>query len=249
MGVARFLAKGWVLVCLFAGAHALNLALGSGADPLATLPSLIACVVLFSAMGLLFVGGYGASSGQSGVPLIRRFKPLLFLPGFNDIVFLVFVYLSFVNQIAVAPAHLTGTVVDGFEKAMYFAVPGQRALVEALGSCGMDGGRIFASAITWLLAVVFLCSSLSRLKHEARILRLERALRPDALGPRAVAIMLGIAAVVGLQLLFVGSASAFLPCSAYPDLSGALLIGLAPLLLTYLILAALATALAAGRVR
>jgi hypothetical protein len=132
---------------------------------------------------------------------------------------------------------------------MYFAVPGQRALVAALGSCALDGGRVFASAITWLLAVVFLCSSLSRLKHEARILRIERAMRPDALGPRAVAIMLGIAAVVGLQLLFVGSAFAFLPCSTYPDLSGALLIGLAPLLLAYVILAALATALATGRER
>jgi hypothetical protein len=249
MGVARLLAKGWVLVCLFAGAHAVTLVLVSGADPLDALPSLIACVVLFLAMGLLFVDGYGASAGQSGVPLIRRFKPLLFVPGFNDIVFLVFVCLSFVNQIVFAPANLSGTVIDGFESAVYFAVPGQRALVDALGSCGLDGGRVFASAITWLLAVVFLCSSLSRLKHEARILRLERALRPDALGPRAVAIMLGIAAVIGLQLLFVGSASAFLPCSAYADLSGALLIGLAPLLLAYVILAALATALAIGRER
>jgi hypothetical protein len=162
-------------------------------------------------------------------------------------VFLVFVCLSFVNQVVVAPANLTGTVIDGFEKAMYFAVPGQRALANALGGCGMDGGRIFASAITWLLAIVFLCSSLSRLKHEARILRLERAMRPDALGPKAVAILLGIAAVIGFQLLFVGSAAAFLPCSAYADLTGALLIGLAPLLLAYVIPAALAAALATGR--
>ena len=128
-------------------------------------------------------------------------------------------------------------------------MPGQRALVDALGSCGLDGGRIFASAITWLLAVVFLCSSLSRLKHEARILRLERAIRRDALGPAALALLAGIVAVVGLQLLFVGSAFAFLPCSAYADLSGALLIGLAPLLLAYVILAALATALASGKER
>ena len=249
MGVARFLAKGWVLVCLFAGAHALNLVLQGSPDPLGALPSLIACVVLFSAMGLLFVAGYGASAGRSGVPLLRRFKPLHLIPGFNDIVFLVFVCLSFVNQVVFAPANLAGTVVDGFEKAMYFAVPGQRALVDALGSCGMDGGRVFASAITWLLAVVFLCSSLSRLKHEAHILRLERRLRPDALGPRAMAILLGVAAVIGVQLLFVGSASAFLPCSAYADLSGALLIVLAPLLRAYVIPAALAAALATGHAR
>ena len=249
MGLARLLAKAWVLVCLFAGAHSLILAFGSGSDPLDALPSLIACFVFFLAMGLLFVGGYGASAGQSGVPLMRRFKPLLFVPNFNDIAFLVFVALSFVNQIVFAPAHLSGSVVDGFESAMYFAVPGQRALVDALVTCGLDGGRIFASAITWLLAVVFLCSSLSRLKQEARILRMERAIRPDALGPKAIAIVLGIVAVIGLQLLFVGSVFAFLPCSAYADLSGALLIGLAPLLLAYLILAALATALATGRER
>ena len=46
MGVARLLAKGWVLVCLFAGAHAVNIAVASGADPLDVLPPLIVCVVL-----------------------------------------------------------------------------------------------------------------------------------------------------------------------------------------------------------
>jgi hypothetical protein len=249
MGVARLLAKGWVLVCLFAGAHTLILVLQGSADLLGALAALIACVILFLAMGLLFVAGYGAAAGQIGMPLIRRLKPLNFVPGFNGIVFLVFVCLSFVNQVAVAPANLSGIVVDGFEKAMYFAVPGQRAVVDALGSCGMDGGRIFASAITWLLAIVFLCSSLSRLKHDARILRIERALRPDVLGPRTAAIVLGAAAVIGLQLLFVGSATAFLGCSAYADLSGALLIGLAPLLLAYVIPAALTAALATGRER
>ena len=249
MGVARLLAKGWVLVCLFAGAHAVNIALASGADPLDALPPLIVCVVLFLAMGLLFVGGYGASASHSGASLIERFKPLHFEPRFNDIAFVIFVCLSFVNQIVVAPAHLSGVVVNGFESAVYFAVWGQRALVDALGSCGLDGGRLFASSFTWLLAIVFLCSSLSRLKQEARILRLERATQPKVLGPMTLALVLGTVAVVAIQLLFVGSAFAFLPCSAYADLSGDLLIGLAPLLLVYLILAALATALASGRER
>ena len=30
MGIARLLAKGWILFCLFAGAHALRIALASG---------------------------------------------------------------------------------------------------------------------------------------------------------------------------------------------------------------------------
>jgi len=244
MGVARLLAKGWVLVCLFAGAHALNIALTSGADPFDALPPLIACVVLFLAMGLLFVGGYAASASHSGAPLIKRFKPLHFVPGFNDVVFVVFVCLSFVNQILVAPAHLSGVVVDGFEAAIYFAIPGQRALLDSLVPCGLDGGRLFASSFAWLLAIIFLCSSLSRLKLEAQILRLERATYPKVLGPTTLAVVLGIAAVVGIQLLLVGSAFAFLPCSAYVDIPGTLLVGLAPLLLAYLIVAALASLLA-----
>jgi hypothetical protein len=38
----------------------------------------------------------------------------------------------------------------------------------------------------------------------------------------------------------------WLPCSAFTDISGALLIGLAPLMLAYLIVAALAAAMATG---
>ncbi len=247
MVIARLMAKVWVLVCLFTGADAVSMVLANGSDPLRRLPPLIACFVLFLAMGLLFIGGYGASSGQGGMPLLRRLKSLQFVPSFNDMVFLAFVCLSFVNQIVFAPVHLSGVVVDGFEQAIYFAVWGQRALVGALGVCGLDGGRVFASAITWLLAIIYLCSSLSRLKLEAGILRLERTTQPDALGPLATAIMLGLAAVIGIQMLFVGSAFAFLGCSAYADISGALLIGLAPLLLAYLILAAMTAGLAVGR--
>ncbi len=246
MGVTRILAKSWVLICLFAGTHAVNIALMGASDPLAVLPSLILCVVLFATMGMLFVGGYAASSSHGRGALVRRFKRLRLDPSFNDIVFLVFVCLNFVNQIVVAPANLSGKVVEAFEAALNI-VPGQRALVYALGSCGLDGGRVFASAVSWLLAIVFLCSSLSRLKLESGLLRLDRASHPDALGPVPLAFIMGIATAIGLQLLFVGSAFAFLPCGAYADLSGALLIGLSPLLLAYLILAALATLLASGR--
>jgi hypothetical protein len=249
MGLARLSAKIWVLVCLYAVADAVSMILAYGSASLGALPRMIACFVLFLSMGLLFIGGYGAASSHSGLPRLRNIKAIDFVPSFNDLVFLAFVCLSFVNQIIFALIHHSGIFVNGFEQAIYFAIPGQRALVRALSGCGFDGGRLFASAITWLLAIIYLCSSLSHLKQEARILRAERVLRPEKLGPVTVAVVLGIAAVIGLQMLFVGSAFAFLSCGAYADLSGDLLIGLAPLLLAYVILAALATALAVGKER
>jgi hypothetical protein len=245
MGAARILAKGWVLVCLFAGAHAIHAALASGADPVEVLPSLVVCVLLFLAMGLLFIGGFGASSAP--LPLPTRLKPPHLLPDFNETVFAVFVVLSFVDQIVFAPAHLSGPLIDALEAAVAFAVPGQNALADKLGSCGLDGGRIFASAFTWLLAFIFLSSALSRLKLAAGIIRLERLRRPEALGPVLLPILLGVAALTGIQLLYLGTAVPWMPCSFYTGLAGALVIGLAPLMLAYLILAALATLLASGK--
>ena len=58
--------------------------------------------------------------------------------------------------------------------------------------------------------------------------------------------MLGVVAVVGFQLLYMGSAFAFIDCDAYTEISGTLLVGLAPLLLAYLIVAAVANLLATG---
>ena len=59
-------------------------------------------------------------------------------------------------------------------------------------------------------------------------------------------LLLGLVAVVGVQFLFVGSAYPWFPCSAFADIAGALLIGLAPLMLAYLVVAALATLLASS---
>src|ERR1700761_6557170 len=103
MGIARLLAKGWIIFCLFAGAHALRLALLDG-FPLGTaLPAIPICAILFAAMGLLFVVGFGASASHGGGPWLSRLKPHHLLPGFNEAVFLVFVILSFLNQALVAP--------------------------------------------------------------------------------------------------------------------------------------------------
>ena len=62
MGMARLLAKGWVVFCLFAGAHALMFALGRGVPPLDAAKTIAVCTLLFAAMGLLFVGGYAAAT-------------------------------------------------------------------------------------------------------------------------------------------------------------------------------------------
>ena len=246
MGIARLLAKGWVVFCLFAGAHALRIALESGLPLGSSIFAIGICVALFSAMGLLFAGGYGVAGGVSGTPFLKRLKPHHLLPGFNEIVFVCFVILSFLNQALFAPHHIVGPASGALESAIYFAVPGQRALVGALDVCSLDGGRIFSAAFTWLLAIIFLASAVSRLKLAAGILRLERMTRPEVLGPTMRAFLLGIVAVVGIQFLFVGSAYPWMGCSAFADITGPLLIGLAPLMLAYLIVASLASLLAAS---
>lgn len=246
MGVARLLAKGWVVFCLFAGAHAFHLALGRGEAPLDAALSVALCVLLFGAMGLLFVGGLGASSSTGRLPLAARLRPHHFLPGFNETVFLGFVGLSFAVQVFLAPAALGGSTAAAVQNAMIFVVPGQKALALALGGCALDGGRIFASAFTWLLAIVYVASAVSRIGLTAGLLRLERAIRPSSFGPTLLAAVYGVVAILSFQLLFVGSAYPWLGCSAFTDITGAVLIGLAPLMLAYLIVAALATLRASG---
>ena len=245
MGVARLLAKGWIVFCLFAGAHGLNLAFARGEDPLTDFPLVVGCAVLFAAMGLLFVGGFGMSAG-AGVPFRDRLKPHPWMPGFNELVFMGFVALSFVNQVFAAPRLLGGPVAGALESAIGFVVPGQQALQTAIRACTLDGGRIFAAAFTWLLALIFLASAVSRIGLAAGLMRLERVQRPSAFNPTLLAALYGAVALVAFQLLFVGSLYPWLDCPAYTDLTGAVLIGLAPLLLAYLIFAALATLRASG---
>jgi hypothetical protein len=251
MGFARLLAKSWVVFCLVAGAHALRIALASGVPLPSAAFAIGICVALFTAMGLLFAGGFGAAGNPPGTPMMDRLKQANFIPGFNEIVFMVFLVLSFVNQVVFAPLSADGGSLGigasgALESAMYFVVPGQRALAYSLAVCSMDGGRIFAAAFTWLLAIIYLGSAVSRLKLMAGLMRLERAKRPEILGPTLRAFLLGIAAVVGIQFLFVGSSYPWFQCSAYTDITGALLIGLFPLMLAYLIVAALVSLMAAS---
>lgn len=248
MGIARLLAKGWVIVCLFAGAHALRLAILGGADPLVAVPKVVVSVLLFAAMGLLFVGGYGVLAGTAHLHDIsfKSIKPPGLVPHFNDAVFLAFVLLSFLNQAVYAPHHISSALAEAFESAIYFAVPAHHALVDALSRCALNGGRVFGSAFAWLLAVIFLSSAVSRLKLAAGLIRLERTLNPEALSPTTVAGILGAAAIIAFQFLFIGSIYRFLSCTALAGLPGAVLIGLGPLLFAYLIYAALAALLASA---
>jgi hypothetical protein len=245
MGVARLLAKGWVVFCLFAGAHELRFALMRGSSALEALESVGVPVLLFTAMGLLFVGGYGVSAAQRA-PLLARFKLRSLIPGFNELVFVAFAIVSFIAQTVLAPGLIAGPVPDALERAIAFIVPGQAALMDALSPCLLDGGRILASAFTWLLAIIYLASAVSRLTLQAGVIRIERTLRPEALGPMVLAFVLGTVAIAAIQLFYMGSIYPWLDCSAYTDVPGAVLIGLAPLMLAYLIVAALATAMATG---
>jgi hypothetical protein len=252
MGIARLLAKGWIFFCLFAGAHAVRLALISGMPPASSVAAITICAGLFMAMGLLFVGGFGASVAHfapaHGESWPQRLRPHHLLPGFDEAVFTIFVVLSFLNQAFVAP-NVTGNGGAGaLEAAIAFLVPGQRALVDSLESCAMVGGRSFAAAFTWLLAIIYLGSTVSRLKLAAGLIRLEAGDRPQLLGPTLRAFLFGIVAIVGIQFLAVGSAYPWFDCGAYTDtdITGAVLIGLAPLMLAYLIVAALASLLASS---
>ena len=245
MGMARLLAKGWVVFCLFAGAHSLDMALVDGASAAAAAPTIGVCTLLFVAMGLLFIGGYAAATDHGG-SLLARIRPRHLVPGFNETIFVVFVALSFANQAFFAPGHMHGYPVGALRSAISYVVPGQRELKAAFEPCGLDGGRVFASAFAWLLAAIYAASALSRVRLSAGLIRLERTTRPEVLGAVPLAFVLGVAAVVGIQLLFVGSVYQFIPCPQYYELSGAILIGLAPLMLAYLIVAACANLLATG---
>jgi len=243
MGVARLLAKGWVACCLFLGAAALTHVLNAGMPLLQAIQQIGVTVLLFGAMGLLFVGGYGAAAGLGG---LSRLRPTHWWPGFNEIVFSAFACASFVILAVVAPPQSTGGALGALEAAIHFVLPGQRALETALGHCGLDGGRIIASSFCWTLALVYLGSAVSRLRLAAGIVRLERKVRPEALGPTALALLLGMASVVGIQLFIMGSVFLFLPCAALAGLPGTLIVGLVPLMLAYLIVAALTNLLALG---
>ncbi|HEY5338446.1 MAG TPA: hypothetical protein VIJ85_09600 [Rhizomicrobium sp.] len=245
MDAARLLAKAWCVFCLFAGAYALQRALAGGAPLISSLGPIAVCVLLFGAMGLLFAAGFGVS-GNAASSLRERLKLDHLTPGFNGIVFVVFAVVIFAAQAGSLSALGPGSVLGALQSALHFAIPGQRALEDRLGVCAIDGGRAAVSALSWLLAFIFLGSALSRLRLAAAIVRLERRGRPEPLGASTIAVILAILSAIGIQLLVMGSLYALLPCGAVGGLLGQLVIGLGPLMLAYLVEAALTDLLALG---
>ncbi len=57
----------------------------------------------------------------------------------------------------------------------------------------------------WLLSFIYLGSALSRIRLAAGLVRLERKERHEALGDVPLAFVTGVVAVVGIQLLAIGS--------------------------------------------
>ncbi len=246
MGVARLLAKAWFVFCLFAGAYELQRALSAGDSVGQAAGPIAVCVLLFGAMGLLFAAGFGVSASPLGPSMFGQLKPANFLPGFNEIVFLAFAAATFFAQTAYLPTHVSGGVLGTLQDVVYFFVPGQRALDDRLSVCMLDGGRTVASALSWILATIFLGSALSRVRLAAAIARLERAAHPEPLGPNILTFLLGLIAVALIQLFYIGWVFSLLPCDMLIDLTGELAIGLGPLALAYLIAAAITDLLSLG---
>jgi len=246
MGIARLLAKGWVLFCLYAGAVALARGLTQNVPALEALRQTGVCVLLFGAMGILFVSGFGLSSGPVRPLFMFRVNPTHIVPGFNELVFVAFALLTLSVQITFAPLHDRGMVTDALKAAVGFAVFGQRSLGASLDLCGLGGGRLLVSACSWTLALIFLGSALSRIRLAAGIVRLERKIKPEPLGGQPLAFALGVLAVLGIQLLYVGSLYPLLSCRVLSGVAGDVLIGIGPLMLAYLIVAALASLLASS---
>jgi len=243
MGVARLVAKGWIVLCVYAGAHAIHHQFTAHANA-ATIPAIIVSMLLFAAMGLLFATGYGVSARDGTKPLLERLRPHHLMPDFNGIVFLIFVVLSYLNQVLFAPSYPVGAGIGAIVNAIQFAVPGQVSLLVVLSRCAPDSGRVFASAFAWMLAIIFVASAISRIRLAAGLLRLERTTRSEVLGAPIHAAVLGIAAIAGIQLFFIGNAYPWFGCQILAGLPGTVIIGLVPLLLAYLIVAALTAAVA-----
>src|SRR5258708_33463736 len=146
MGVARLLAKGWIVFCLFAGGHAVVQVLAQGGGLVPALQSVAICVLLFGAMGLLFIAGFGASA-TGNTPLLTRLRPRNLIPSFADLGFLAFVALSFAAQVYFISEIGGSAAGHGLHEAMRFAVPGLPALPGRLASFQVSAPQQYSGTL------------------------------------------------------------------------------------------------------
>ena len=162
--------------------------------------------------------------------------------------FLIFVVLSFLNQAFVRARQSSSTARAGaLENGDLFRGAGPARAGRCAGGLQpwMAGGcSPPPSPGCWRSSIW--PAPPRGCKLQAGLIRLEAGDRPQILGPTLRAFLFGIVAVVGIQFLFVGSAYPWLIAAPLPTSPGALLIGLAPLMLAYLIVAALASLLASS---
>src|SRR6201999_3747373 len=146
-----------------------------GTPWIAAAPPIAICTFLFGAMGLLFITGFGASAGGSIGPVMRRMKLSHFLPSFDGVVFLLFVIASFAAQSVLVSAIGTSPAAIALQKAIFFVVPGEPALNARLYACQYPQPLIYSvsivSSFTWLLAIVYVASAMSRIALTAGLLR------------------------------------------------------------------------------
>src|SRR5579863_7666257 len=102
MGAARLLAKGWIAFCLYTGALALG---GASAGVPGSGWTIPVCLLLFGAMGILFISGYGLSAGHVHPPLPAELKLQSLLPRFSELVFVAFALIVLIVQLLYAPAY------------------------------------------------------------------------------------------------------------------------------------------------
>lgn len=247
--MASLVAKVWVMFCLYAGALALHMALPGSPDPLGDGLAITGASFVFLCLGLLFAGAAVLLLSPSGPISLKNIRTLRFAwrdVDFNEILFAAFLILSFCNQAFFAPDHMMGPLTIAVEQAAWFAVPGQRAFSLLVHSCTMDGGRIFTSAFAWVLALIWFGTALTRLGISARLIRAARRQTPDATAGLVSGVLLAVAAAAGIQFLYAGSGFAYLPCSLTAGIAGGLLAGFAPLMLAYILIAALSGVIAGG---
>ncbi len=241
MGWARLLAKGWVLFCLYAAVLALAQNFGA-----AHIGNLLIAASLFLAMGVLFAVGYGLSGHNSVRALLYSVQAHHLLPDFNRLIFLIFILLSLITQILLLHNPHPIPLWLGWIAGAMQIIPGQHALLQALAPCAapqQSALLLHGAAVSWLLALIYLASSLSRIRLAAGLIRLERSARGESAGAAWHTALLGLAGIIGIQLFGLGSVYGWTLCQSLTGLPGQVLTGLAPLMLAYLLGTALTAAL------